>query len=93
MHRWIRNDDVLACFIAKYGETEKITTDGAAEASGITQSSFRMRVLNFKAIAGESSLNHWAKLSEKISKEYENIDRKEHEARCLKILNDRFRSR
>ena len=66
-HRWTEQDDIIALYFYKFGElglTSSVATVG--ERLGMGAGSLRMRVGNFRAIAGGGRLDHTASQSKEF---------------------------
>jgi len=59
---------------------------GIARILGVSEDSLKMRVANFKALAGGSGLDNFAELSAEIYLEYKDKDIAEHRAEVMEIL-------
>ena len=70
-HRWTEQDDIVALYFYKFGDlglTSSLATVG--ERRGMGGGSLRMRVGNFRAIAGGGRLDHAALQSRVIYEKY-----------------------
>lgn len=85
-YKYTAEDDVLACYVAKYGEEILISPITASKERGMKEGSFKARVENFKSFEGKSKLTHVAKMSRKVYEKFKNISQAEHRALCLEIL-------
>jgi hypothetical protein len=73
-HRWSEEDDLAALYVFRFG-TDRLpySPDTIAKRRGIEPGSFRMRVGNFKAIAGEGGLRNFARQSLQIYRRYGHV--------------------
>ncbi|WBF68356.1 hypothetical protein LN040_04430 [Desulfovibrio subterraneus] len=85
-HKWTYDDDVLACYIAKYGECREVTLKSISNAQGMTVGSLRMRIQNFKALAGKPGLSDWKALSEQVFQDFKNVGQDDHAGRCIALV-------
>lgn len=71
MHRWSEGDDLAAFFVFRYGTTAlPYSIETIAEHRGIGTDSFRMRVRNFKAAAGEGGLKNYSRQTADIYRRF-----------------------
>ncbi|SOB59972.1 protein of unknown function [Pseudodesulfovibrio profundus] len=85
-YEYTEEDDVLACYVAKYGEEILISPITASKTRGMTEESFKARVENFKAIEGKSRLTHVAEMSREVYETYKPVSKGQHRTFCLSIL-------
>lgn len=90
MHRWTEEDDAAAPYVFRFG------TDGLpysvqmiAKRRGIDPGSFRMRVGNFKAIAGEGGLQNFARQSAQVYERFGRASRESLRAIAFPELTNR----
>jgi hypothetical protein len=70
-HRWTVNDDSAALYVHKYGHARiAASVAEVADLLGIKAGSFRMRVGNFKALAGDGGLGNFARQSREVYERY-----------------------
>ncbi len=77
-HRWTLTDDAAALYVQKYGHTRiagSITE--VANLLDIKAGSFRMRVGNFKALAGDGGLGNFARQSRDVYERYGSLSEPE----------------
>lgn len=64
MHRWSEEDDLAALYVFRFGTTGlPYSIETIAKRRGIEPGSFKMRVGNFRAIAGQGGLSNYARQS------------------------------
>ena len=86
-HTWRCNDDVLAFYLYRYGEDNLISKDSVARYIGFNDTgSLNMRIGNFKAVDGQGGLRNWARLTEQVYNQYQNINQCTHRKQCFKIM-------
>ncbi len=73
-HRWSVRDDAAALYVQRFG-CRKIASSVAdvAKLLGIAPGSFRMRVGNFKALAGAGGLGNYSQQSLEVYKRYRDL--------------------
>ena len=60
-HRWTEKDDIVALYFYKFGDLGRTSSLAiVGEGRGMGAGSLRMRVANFRAIAGGGRLDHAA---------------------------------
>jgi hypothetical protein len=77
-HHWTERDDIVALYFYKFGDegrTSNLATVG--ERRGMGAGSLRMRVGNFRAIAGGGRLDHAALQSGSIYERYAHLSEPE----------------
>jgi hypothetical protein len=77
-HHWTEQDDIVALYLYKFGDegrTSNLATVG--ERRGMGAGSLRMRVGNFRAIAGGGRLDHAALQSRSIYERYAHLSEPE----------------
>ena len=77
-HHWTEQDDIVALYFYKFadqGRTSNLATVG--ERRGMGAGSLRMRVGNFRAIAGGGRLDHAALQSHSIYDRYAHLSEPE----------------
>lgn len=83
-HNWSKEDDIIAFYLYRYGpESLMMTLESISQKLGMSASSLRMRVGNFKALDGDGGLQNWAKQSEKVYQDY----KKHFRGELLNIVN------
>ena len=89
-HEWICEDDILAFYLYKFGESDTITLQSVAKFMGFGDytGSLKMRIQNFEAIdpEGGRGLNNPSRQSQEIFSEYKGIDESTLRKECLKIM-------
>lgn len=71
MHRWSEGDDLVALFVFRFGTAGlPYSVEKIAKRRGIDVGSFRMRVANFKAAAGQGGLSNYSKQTEQIYRRF-----------------------
>ncbi|WP_319584841.1 hypothetical protein [uncultured Pseudodesulfovibrio sp.] len=85
-YNYTEEDDIFACYIAKYGEGILISPITVSKTRGMKESSFKARVENFKFFEGKSKLTNGAEMSRKVYEKFKNISQADHRASCLEIL-------
>jgi hypothetical protein len=67
MHRWTEADDLAALYVFRVGTTGvPYSLDTIAQRRGIEPNSFKMRVGNFKALAGQGGLANYSRQSVQV---------------------------
>lgn len=75
-HKWTKSDDIVALYLYLYGnENLNKNTDQISERLGMSSSSMKMRVANFKSIAQGKGLDHAALQSREVYKTYKDVDK------------------
>ena len=86
-HRWLKEDDIVAFYLYRFGPESLIMTIGKiSKILGMSEASLKMRIGNFQAIDGAGGLQHYAKLSETIFNEYKDFSQDTHLNIVKKIL-------
>ena len=62
-HRWTEGDDLVTLYLFRFGEGRIGTTKGLGERLGMGAGSMRMRLGNFRALAGRGGLGNAARQS------------------------------
>lgn len=71
MHRWSEQDDLCALYVYLFGTAGlPYSVETIARRRGIDPGSFKMRVGNFKAIAGAGGLANFARQSQDVFRAY-----------------------
>ena len=65
-HRWTEGDDLVALYLYRFGEGRVGTIRALGERLGMGEGSMRMRVGNFRALAGQGGLGNAARQSEEV---------------------------
>ncbi len=77
-HHWTEQDDIVALYFYKYGDLRRTSSlDNIGDRRGMSAGSLRMRVANFRAIAGGGRLDHAAQQSRDVYKRYANLSEPE----------------
>jgi hypothetical protein len=79
-HKWTRNDDLIAFYVDKFGIDKLPNKPSEAEIAaslGIEPGSFKMRIQNFRALAGKGGLEHFARQSKDVFEEYNSLSEPE----------------
>ncbi|HKG60822.1 MAG TPA: hypothetical protein VKB05_13765 [Pyrinomonadaceae bacterium] len=77
-HRWTEKDDIVALYFYKFGDLGRTSSLAiVGEGRGMGAGSLRMRVANFRAIAGGGRLDHAALQSRAIYRRYANLSESE----------------
>jgi hypothetical protein len=84
-HKWTY-DDVLACYIFKYGECPEVTLKAISTAQGMSVASLRMRIQNFKALEGKPGLTHYSALTRQVFHDFKQVSQDEHIVQCASVL-------
>ncbi len=79
-------DDILACYVSKYGEEIFISAITASKKKGMLERSFKARVANFDALGGKGKLSHAANNSKVVYADYQGVSQTEHRRKCFEIL-------
>lgn len=76
MHNWTIEDDLVAMYIALYGNND-LSNDinSISKKLAIKPTSMKMRISNFHAIIGKTGLNHYAKQSLKVYNKFSMYDK------------------
>lgn len=86
-HRWSREDDIVAYYLYQYGyRSLDLSIWEISQILGMSESSMRMRIGNFKAIDGSSGLDHSAKLSREVYKEFKGVPEDVFYSKVIRIL-------
>lgn len=86
-HEWKKEDDIIALFLYKYGDSElPLTIKEICEKRGIQTSAMKMRIGNFKSLAGEGGLSHPSKQSKAVYNEYKNLPKESFKQLVIGIL-------
>jgi transposase-like protein len=86
-HRWREGDDLVALYLQQHGHTRlPYTVAEVARRLGISETTLRMRIGNFKALHGPGGLRKWAKQSERVYLENRDTGEPELRARVLAYL-------
>jgi hypothetical protein len=73
-HRWTEQDDIVALYFYKFGDQQRTSSlNIVGERRGMGAGSLRMRVGNFRAIAGGGRLDHAALQSRAVYQQYANL--------------------
>jgi len=71
MHRWIEGDDLAALYVFRFGTTGlPYSVETIAKRRGIEVATFKMRLQNFRAIAGLGGLDHYSRQSARIYQQH-----------------------
>ena len=62
-HKWTEGDDLVALYVASHGNDRIGTLKSLGERLGMGEASLRMRVGNFKSLAGQGGLTNAARQS------------------------------
>ena len=77
-HRWTEQDDIVALYFYKFGDLSLTSSlSRVGERRGMGAGSLRMRVGNFRAIAGGGYLDHAARQSQEVYRRYGNLSEPE----------------
>ena len=83
-HTWTECDDIVALYFYRFGVGRLgLSLENASNALGITPSSMKMRLRNFKSLEGAGGLSNVAQQSRKIFERYHAFS--EGELRTLAI--------
>ena len=90
-HNWTYNDDVVACYLCKYGIIYEengllFDVDAIGTKLGMGAGSLSARIGNFKYLDGKGKLYNVAKLSKNVFEEFKNISKSNHLKKTKKIL-------
>lgn len=86
-HKWSREDDIVAFYLYRFGpESLIMSIEEISKRLGMSEASLKMRIGNFQAIDGAGGLQNYAKLSERIYKEYISVNQDNHMAQVKLIL-------
>lgn len=73
-HHWTEQDDIVALYFYKFGDQRrKSSQEIVGKRRGMCAGSLRMRVANFRAIAGGGRLDHAALQSRSVYQRYANF--------------------
>ena len=71
MHQWSEGDDLAALYVFRFGTTGlPYSVETIAKRRGIDPGSFKMRVGNFRALAGQGGLKNYARQSADVFQRY-----------------------
>lgn len=66
-HHWTPNDDLVAYYLYRYGESGLgLSLDEIGALLGMGGAALRMRIQNHKAVAGEAGLSNYSRLTEEV---------------------------
>ena len=90
-HNWIYDDDVIACYLCKYGLNYEdngllFDIDTIGSKLGMGAGSLRARVGNFNYLNGKGNFCNAAKLSKKVFEEFKEISQMSHLKKAKEIL-------
>ena len=87
-HSWREGDDLVAFYLQRHG-TDRLphTRPEIASRLGIEESTLRMRIGNFKALAGNGGLQNWAQQSERVYRRNRDLAERELRERVLAFLS------
>ena len=89
VHRWTKDDDIVAYYIYRYGTNSVFkTVKDISEILGLSESSLKMRIANFKAIDGNGGLKNYAKQSEEVYHKFKSTSRELHLKEVNAILKE-----
>ncbi len=81
-------DDLVAFYLQRYGiKLLPYTLSEIARRIGVEDGTLRMRIGNFKALAGDGGLRHWAQQSERVFRRNRDLDEPELRERVLVYLS------
>ncbi|RMA93057.1 hypothetical protein [Hydrogenothermus marinus] len=73
-HKWTKEDDLKVLYIYLYGYPKSYpTAEDVANLIGVSSSSLKMRIANFRYLDGKGGLSNYADLSKKVYDEYRSI--------------------
>lgn len=85
MHKWSKEDDIVTFYLYRFGtDSLRMELCDISKKLGMSESSLKMRIGNFKAIDTGKGLSNYAKLSKKVYDEYKNFNKDSH----LKEVNN-----
>ena len=68
---WTKEDDIVAFYLYRFGDKELLySVEEISGILGMSATSLKMRVANFKALNTGRGLDHYAKLSRQVYNEY-----------------------
>ena len=90
-HNWIYDDDVIACYLCKYGLNYEdngllFDIDTIGSKLGMGAGSLRARVGNFNYLNGIGNFCNAAKLSKRVFEEFKDVSKTNHLKRAKEIL-------
>ncbi len=89
-HNWTYNDDIVAFFLSRYGlDSLLIDIKAIGKKLGMSPGSMRMRTQNFKYIEYGEGLNHPARLSKEVFRDYQKTSRSDHYEKAKEIIYDK----
>ena len=87
-HKWKEQDDIVTLYLYKFGINNiPYTIVDISNILGMSTTSLRMRIANFKALDRRGGLYHYAQLSEKIYNEYKEYPESELRNIVINILS------
>ena len=67
MHHWTEGDDLAALYVFRFGTTGlPYSLETIAKRRGIEPATFKMRLQNFRAVAGLGGLDHYSRQTESV---------------------------
>jgi len=83
-HIWTKNDDIFVFYVTKFGDQNlDISEQEFGDRVIDNYNSLKMRKNNFLAIMGKGGLEHFAKLSSEVYKEFQDLS----EPQLRKVAN------
>jgi hypothetical protein len=87
MHNWTANEDKVSFYLSKFGnKAGMFTLEQIANVFQIDVGSLKMRVANFKALAGNRGLNNAAIQSREIFEAYKDLEQNMFEKEVVEII-------
>jgi hypothetical protein len=87
-HIWKEDHDIVALYLYKFRRNGiSLSLQEIGERLGMGVNSLKMRIANFKAIAGDGGLNHYSAQSKRIYNNYGGIPEDTLRSKVLEILS------
>jgi hypothetical protein len=88
-HRWTEEDDIVALFLYKFGDSDlPDTQDKIGGFLGMGPGSLLMRIANFRSIDGQAGLKYPARQSRLIYERYNHLPQGRLHALILGVLDN-----
>jgi hypothetical protein len=86
-HAWSEADDIVAFYLYRYETGSlKMSINTISKKLGMSETSLKMRIGNFKAIDGTGGLDNYARLSKDVYDKYKFVSEKDHLQKVQRIL-------
>ena len=74
-HCWTKKDDLVALYLCRFGDERlSVKTKAIGETLGMGAGSLRMRIGNFRVIAGKQGLDNYARQSKEVFDRFSECD-------------------